>query len=117
MATISNGVTTITPTVRLNATDQYESRNIVHPLMGGGVAITFGSEPKRTGTLDMFFNSETAVNTAYSFFKNSFVFQLTDTDAPTTNMTFVIAGAIKRAWDGTTSNGWLLSVDFQEVQP
>lgn len=117
MATISDGVTTITPTVRLNAADSYASRNIVHELLGGGVAITFGGEPKRTGSLDLFFNSETDANTAYQFLKNGYVFQLADTVASTTDMNFVIAGNISRAWDGSTLNSWLVSFDFQEVQP
>lgn len=117
MATISDGVTTITPTVRLNVSDSYDSRNVVHELMGGGVAITFGGEPKRTGSLELFFNSEASANTAYLFFKNGYVFQLTDTEAPTSNMNFVVAGKISRAWDGQTVHSWLLSVDFQEVQP
>lgn len=117
MATITDGVTTITPTVRLNASDAYESRNIVHELLGGGVAITFGGEPKRIGTLDLYFNSEASANTAYLFLKNGFVFQLADTDAATLDMTFVIAGTISRKWDGETLNSWLVSFDFQEVQP
>lgn len=117
MATISDGSTTITPTLRLNASDSYASRNIVHELLGGGVAITFGGEPKRTGTLDLYFNSETSANTAYAFLKNGYVFQLADTDAPTLNMNFVIAGNISREWNTDTLNSWLISFDFQEVQP
>lgn len=117
MATISDGVTTITPTIRLNVADAYASRNVVHELMGGGVAVTFGGEPKRTGNLELFFNSETSANTAYLFFKNGYVFQLIDADAPTSDMNFVISGSIARAWNGDTLNSWLLSVDFQEVQP
>lgn len=117
MATISDGVTTITPTVRLNAADSYSSRNIVHELLGGGVAITFGSAPLRTGTLDLYFDSEAAASTAYAFLKDGYVFQLADTAASTTNLNFVIAGNISRAWDASTSTAWLISFDFQEVQP
>lgn len=117
MATITDGITTITPTVRLNAADSYASRNIVHELLGGGVAITFGGEPKRNGTLDLYFNNEANANTAYQFLKDGYVFQLADVDAPTTDMNFVISGSITRAWDGETFNSWLISFDFQEVQP
>lgn len=116
MATISNGVTTITPTVKISYADSYESRNIVHPLLGGGVAVTFGGTPKRTGTLELIFSNETDANTAYVFFRDSFVFQLTDTDAPTTNMNFVVAGNISREWVDSSISIWQLSIDFQEVQ-
>lgn len=117
MATISDGVTTITPTIRLNAADSYQSRNTVHELLGGGVAITFGGLPMRTGNLELFFNSESAASTAYEFLKNGYVFQLEDPAAPTLNMNFVMSGNISRAWDGETFNSWLVSFDFQEVQP
>lgn len=117
MATISNGSSTITPTIKLDANDAYASRNIVHELMGGGVAITFGGLPKRTGTMALYFNNEAASKTAYDFFVNGYVFQLTDTDAPTTDMTFVISGNIGRRWGGTSLNEWILDVSFQEVQP
>lgn len=116
MATISDGVTTITPAIRVSYADKYESRNVIHPLLGGGVATTFGSEPKRVGTLTMVFRSETAANTAYQFFKNGYVFELTDVDAPTTNMVFVVAGGISRELNNDTFNVWQLDVDFQEVQ-
>lgn len=117
MATISDGVTTITPTVKLTAEDAYESRNIVHSLLGGGVAITFGAEPKRTGTLELAFTSETEANEAYTFFRDGYVFQLDDPAAPTTNMNFVLSGNLSRSWDSSTRTVWVLNVDFQEVQP
>lgn len=116
MATISDGVTTISPAMRVSFADTYESRNVIHPLLGGGVAATFGAEPKRTGTLSMVFRSEGAANTAYLFFKNGYVFELVDDDAPTTNMVFVVAGGISRELNGDTFNVWQLDVDFQEVQ-
>lgn len=115
MATISDGVTTITPPARLTVEEEYASRNKVHELLGGGVAVTFGEFPLRTGTLSMFFDDETESKTAYEFFKNGFVFELTDTDVPTSNMFFVVAGVITRTKVEELRNAWILAVDVQEV--
>lgn len=115
MATISDGSTTISPPAKLSAADAYESRNIVHELLGGGVAVTFGAEPLRTGTLAMYFADETSCAAAYLFFKNGYVFELTDVDKPSTNMYFVVAGAIERELQTDTRDAWILSVDVQEV--
>jgi hypothetical protein len=115
MATISNGSTTITPKAKLTAEESVDSRNLVHELLGGGVAITFGGAPLRTATLEMYFDSETESAEAFELLKDGYVFELTDTDAPTTNMFFVIAGSIERSRDMATDSAWLLTCDVQEV--
>lgn len=115
MATISDGSTTITPPARLTVNEAYESRNRVHELLGGGVAITFGEFPLRTGTLSLFFDNETDSKTAFDFFKNGFVFELTDMDAPTSDMFFVVSGAMNRTKVEELRNAWILAVDVQEV--
>lgn len=115
MATISDGSTTISPPAKLSAAESIESRNIVHELLGGGVAVTFGPEALRTSTLAMYFADEASCEAAYLFFKNGYVFELTDTDKPSTNMFFVVAGAIERELQTDTRDGWILSVDVQEV--
>jgi hypothetical protein len=115
MATISNGSTTITPKAKLTAEESVDSRNLVHELLGGGVAITFGGAPLRAATLEMYFDSETESAEAFEFFKDGYVFELTDTDAPSTNMYFVVAGSIERSRDMDTDTAWLLTVDVQEV--
>ena len=115
MATISDGSTTISPPAKLTAAESIQSRNIVHELLGGGVAVTFGADPLRTGTLAMYFGDETSCEEAYLFFKNGYVFELTDTDKPSTNMYFVVAGSIERELQMDTRDGWILSVDVQEV--
>ena len=117
MATITNGTTTITPTLRLTAASTLESRNKVHELLGGGVAVTFGQEPLRTGTLELFFDTETDANDAETFHRDGYVFQLADADVPTLNMTYVVAGRIQRELDSDTRRRWVLKIDVQEVTP
>lgn len=115
MATISDGSTTITPLARLTLEESQESRNEIHELLGGGVAVTFGEYALRTGNLSLFFDNETASKSAYDFFKNGYVFEITDVDAPTADMFFVLAGSLTRTKVDELRNAWLISVDVQEV--
>lgn len=94
-----------------------QSRNKVHELLGGGVAITFGAEPLRTATLKMLFESETAAAAAETFLRDGFVFQLTDTSVSTTDMYFTIAGRITRELDMDSAATWTVEADIQEVLP
>ena len=117
MATLSNGSTTITPTLRLTASATVTSRNKIHELLGGGVAVTFGAAPLRTGTLELFFDTETAADAAETFHRDGFVFAITDPDNPSLNMNYVVAGSIERTLDPETRRRWLLKIDIQEVTP
>lgn len=116
MATVtSSSGASFTPKVRYTAGDSYESRNIIHPLLGGLVAVTFGPMPMRTGTLDFFFEDELSAFSAYLIMRDGYVMQLMDfDDIGASPMNFVISGALTRSWDAQ-SNAWTISVDFQEV--
>lgn len=116
-AIISNGSTTISPTIRLNAATSYESRNIVHELLGGGVAVTFGEYPLRTGELQLLFTSEASAAAAVAFFKDGYVFELTDPDVSTLNVYFVVTGEFGYELQEDTLNAWLVTIQYQEVIP
>lgn len=117
MATVSSSTGSFTPKVRYTAGDSYQSRNIVHELLSGDVAVTFGGEPRRTGTLNFMFDNGTDAYTAYLIMRDGYVFELNDfDDIGTSPLYFVVAGNISREWDDATTDTWTLSVDFQEVQ-
>lgn len=117
MATVSSSIGSFTPKVRYTAGDSYQSRNIVHELLSGNVAVTFGGEPRRTGTLSFMFENGTDAYTAYLIMRDGYVFELNDFyDAGTSPLYFVVSGNIMRNWDESTADTWTLSVDFQEVQ-
>lgn len=114
---ITSDVGSFSPLLRISATDQFETKNIIHELVGGGIAVTFGETAGTTTTLEMLFESESAANDAYTQLKTGHVFQLTDSDKPTTSMYFVVAGSVERAYDVNTADSWMISADVQEVQP
>lgn len=117
MATISNGSSTITPTLRMTASSTLASRNKVHELMGGGVAVSFGSQPLRTATLELFFATEGAAATAETFHRDGYVFQITDAEVSSMNMYYTVAGRIERELDKETGRRWVVKIDVQEVLP
>lgn len=104
------------PAVRMTVGDALSSRNNVFDLLGGGVAVTFGATPLRHGAFQFAFLSEADAYWAYTVLRDGYVFQLDDSDAPTTNFSFVVSGEISREWDSSTTSIWTISVDFQEVQ-
>ena len=114
---ISNGSITIYPQLRIDTSNVYESRNKVHELLGGGVAITFGEEPLRTGTLELLFTSESDAVQAVAMHRDGYVFQIADTAKPSLDMTYVVAGQIQGVFQLDSVDAWLVSVDVQEVIP
>lgn len=115
MATISSSIGSFTPAVRMTVGDSYTVRNKVYDLLGGGVAVTFGATPTRSGTFEFAFLNEYDAYAAYLILRDGYVFEMTDWDADSTNFTFVVNGEISRNWDNSTRSIWTISVDFQEV--
>lgn len=115
--TVTDGSTTISPILRLDRSNVYETRNKVHELLAGGVAVTFGGQPLRSGTLSLLFASETAAQACLQMHLNGYVMQVADTSAPTLDMTYVVAGNLGAEKVEDTTDAWLVNVDVQEVQP
>lgn len=115
--TISNGSTTIMPKLRMGAAAELESRNQIHELLGGGVAVTFGEQPLRTGELWLLFDTEAAAWNAVQFHRDGYVFEITDTDVPTLNMTYVLNGSVSYELENDTLSAWSVKLTIQEVTP
>jgi len=114
---ITSDVGDFSPYLRLTATQQIDSRNTIHELLGGGVAVTFGGDSPATTTLEMLFTSEADSLDAYTKLNTGHVFQLTDYSKTSTSMYFVVAGSINREYLTDTEDTWLINVDVQEVTP
>lgn len=114
---ITSDVGNFSPYLRLNADLTTPTRNVIHELLGGGVAVTFGGDTLRTTTLEMLFTSEADSIDAYTKLNTGHIFQLTDYSKTSTSMYFVVAGSIDRNYVTDTEDTWTISVDVQEVVP
>jgi hypothetical protein len=114
---ITSDAGTFSPYLRLNATQSINSRNVVHELIGGGVAVTFGGTTEDVTTLEMLFTSEADSLTAYDQLNAGHVFELVDYSKTSTSMFFVVAGTVSREYLTETEDTWQISVDVQEVTP
>jgi hypothetical protein len=114
---ISSDVGSFSPYLRLNAETTISSRNIVHELLGGGVAVTFGGDAQATSTLEMLFTSEADALDAYTQLNTGHLFELTDYSKTSTSMYFVVAGSIDRNYLTDTEDTWTITVSVQQVTP
>lgn len=114
---ISSDAGDFSPYLRLTAEQSIGTRNIIHELLGGGVAVTFGGDTLATATLEMLFTSEADSLDAYTKLNTGHIFQLTDYDKTSTSTYFVVAGSITRTFEVDTPDTWTISVDIQEVTP
>lgn len=114
---ITSDVGTFSPLLRMSASETIGSRNQIHNLLGGGVAVTFGGTALRTTTLEMLFTTEADALDAYTQLNTGHIFQLTDSSKPSTEMFFAVAGSIDRAFQIESDDVWTLSVAVQEVVP
>lgn len=114
---ITSDVGNFSPYLRLNADQAITSRNVIHELLGGGVAVSFGGDTLTTTTLEMLFTSEASCLDAYTKLNTGHIFQLTDYSKTSTSMYFVVAGSINREYLTDTDDTWQITVDVQEVTP
>lgn len=114
---ISSDVGSFSPFLRMSAEATISSRNIIHDLLGGGVAVTFGGDSKATSTLEMLFTSEADSLDAYTQLNTGHIFELTDYSKTSTSTYFVISGAITRTYVIESEDTWMISCDIQEVTP
>jgi hypothetical protein len=114
---ISSDAGSFSPYLRLSAQQTIDSRNVIHPLLGGGVAVTFGGDSLATTTLELLFTSEADSLDAYTQLNDGHVFELTDYSKTSTSTYFVVAGSIDRQYLTETEDTWLITVDIQEVIP
>lgn len=117
LITVNNGTsTTISPTLVLGYETARESLNIVHDIIGGGIAVTLIRPRPRQGTLELFFTEEQNAFTALNVLALETTFTLSDSDRPVISMTFVADGSMNLALDSSTRTRWVLSIGYQEIE-
>jgi len=96
-------------------TEAVESRNIINPIVGGGVDVTLASAAKRTGSFVLLYGSEDEANAAFYLHTLPATFNLSDSDRPTVDLTYVLSGSLERTLDEESRVLWFVTVNYQEV--
>lgn len=107
----------ITPDLVLGYETARSSRNIVHQIIGGGIAVSVIAPNPRSGVLSLFFSSETSAFAALNQHATETTFSLVSTDRTPINMTYVVDGDVSLALEDGTRNLWIVDVGYQEVIP
>lgn len=103
-----------------------ETQSIVHRVLGRPYPdVTLRPATARTGTLKLVFGNEAAaahaeaVHAAPGILKlqAAFDYDANEVIRPTVEMLYVPAGRITRTLDPDTRDVWIVTVDFQEVEP
>lgn len=117
LITVNDGTaTTTSPALVLGYDTSRESLNIVHDIIGGGIAVTLIRPRPRQGTLELFYTTEAGAFAALSLHSRESTFTLSDTDRPAVSMTYVADGSMSLSLDTETRTRWVLSVGYQEVE-
>lgn len=114
---ISSDVGSFSPLLRMSAEVSISTRNIIHELLGGGVAVTFGGDTLANSMLEMLFTSEADALDAYTQLNTGHIFELTDSSKTSTSMYFVVSGSITRTYVIESEDTWLVTCDIQQVVP
>lgn len=113
--TARNGAGSTAPVVIDGYETSRESRNVVHDLIGGGIAVTLILPRPRSGELTLRYTSETQAWGALALLSNESAYTLTDSDRPGIGMTFVVNGDVALSLDEDTRDTWTVQVPFQEI--
>lgn len=114
---ILNPADVITPTIIDGYEGSYETRTIVHNVIGAATTnVTFVPVGPKSGVMQLVFATKADAAAAATALKVGAMFTLdTDQDAPI-DMTFVVAGgSLTIRLDPETRSVWLLEVPFAEV--
>lgn len=117
MSTITDGTTSFSPTLLVVADSTRESTNRVHRVLGGKIAVTLGDTVPRAGTLGLLIEGEAAKDACVNLHATGLLFQLTEPERPSYDMTYVLdqGGAIAVEQLRDYDDLWMVSIDFQEV--
>lgn len=121
MHSITDGETTITPTVVDGYQADRDARSIVHEILGRSAAdVTARPASLRTGTLRLGFVGSTAEEDskeAEDLHATGALLVFSSSELPTIDMSYVVplGGRITRELENTTRAAWMLTVTFQEV--
>lgn len=107
---------TTSPALVLGYETSRESQNVVHDIIGGGIAVTLVRPRPRAGTLELFYLTEEDAFDSLALHSRETTFSITDTDRPRVDMTYVTEGSMDLALDEEGRVRWVLSVGYREVE-
>ena len=118
MSTISDGVTTVTPTLVLGYRAGQRSRNVlIEPIDSPDPYVSLAAAQTRAGTWSYLFADEAEAEACRALHAAGSVLTLTDPDVSTVGMDYVVPddGEIVVELDPETRKAWIVEVDFREV--
>lgn len=114
--TISDGVTTVTPTVIDGYRATTQSNNIVRQVIGASEpAVSFRTAGLRSGAMVCVFSDSDDAHDLFALLLEGSALTLSSSDRPEISMDFVSVEAIDIALDDLTRSVWLVTFDWQEV--
>ena len=119
-ATISatNGAGTTSPVSVLSPwAAQWTSRNVIHDLIGGGIAVALVAPRPRSGQMELLYQTEAEAFAGANLHREETSFALAETDTPHVSMTYVVDGTVDVRLDEDTLVLWIVTVGYQEVAP
>lgn len=113
---ITDGTSTVTPTV----VDGYSSSRVsgirVHPILGNASPdITYQAAQLRTGTLRLVFAEEGDATAAETLHTAGSILTIVSTDRAAVNFSYVATDAVLLDLDDETRDVWILEISYQEV--
>jgi hypothetical protein len=115
--TARNGAGTTSPHfVTVPYETQWESRNVVHDLIGGDIAVSIVPPRPRSGALELLYLSEGEAFACAALHREPTAFVLTETDRPLIGMTYILTDSA-RVTLGTDVHAWIVTIGYQEVHP
>lgn len=101
--------------------DGYEaslsSRNVIHDLIGGDIAVTLVAPRPRSGTLALVYAVEADAWAGFNLHAVTDTFTIASDEVSAVDMTYVVDGDVQIALDEETRTVWVVSVGYQEITP
>ena len=115
--TATNGAGTSTPlAVGSPYETQWQGRNVVHDLIGGGIAVSLVQPRPRSGDLELLYETEEDAFDCAALHRVETTFTLIETSRPHISMTYVVDG-VQVALNPETLHDWTVTIGYQEVTP
>lgn len=115
IARTSDSATTV-PTFITGYEASYTGSNVVHDLIGGGIAVTLVTQRPRSGTLHLYYLVEAEAWDAVAFHLGTDTFTLSDPEVAGVGMLYA-AGTITPVVRAQDAELWLVDVEYQELIP
>lgn len=93
-----------------------ESQNVIHDIIGGGIAVTLVRPRPRSGDLVFVYELEADAAAALALLSRETTFSLTNTDRASVAMDFVTKGVLSIDLDEGTLAFWAVTFGYQEIE-